>query len=98
MGAGNLDFVNSSSGTVPLEQVALRLNAIDDVAIAKIALQAGTILLFNEEAGLPVRVEVRQFIPTGHKVALRSIPPQGAVRRYGQIIGFATQAILSGEH
>ena len=37
-------------------------------------------------------------IPAGHKVAVRPIAPGEPVRRYGQIIGFATAAIAPGEH
>ncbi|MFP3462553.1 altronate dehydratase family protein [Arthrobacter globiformis] len=37
-------------------------------------------------------------IPTGHKVALRSIEADEPVRKYGQIIGFAGRAIREGEH
>ncbi|MCV4933284.1 UxaA family hydrolase, partial [Escherichia coli] len=34
----------------------------------------------------------------GHKIALRDIPAGSAVKRYGQIIGFATRDIRQGEH
>src|SRR5439155_16753504 len=37
-------------------------------------------------------------IPQGHKVALKEIPNGGPVRRYGQIIGFATDRIGPGAH
>jgi altronate hydrolase len=36
-------------------------------------------------------------VPAGHKVALRPHAAGDAVRRYGQIIGFATEAIAPGE-
>jgi altronate hydrolase len=79
---------------VPLQQVAIRLHAQDHVAIAKTNLVAGTTLLLEE--GGPVKV--RQFIPSGHKVALSEVAPEAPVRRYGQIIGFASQAIQPGDH
>jgi altronate dehydratase len=44
------------------------------------------------------QVPLRQPIPSGHKVALQEIAPGEAVRRYGQVIGHASQAILPGEH
>ncbi|MBX3083077.1 MAG: altronate dehydratase [Anaerolineae bacterium] len=82
------------SGSVPLTQVALHLNPIDDVAIAKVVLSMGLVL---ERDGAP-SVQVKQFIPLGHKIALRDIGVGEPVRRYGQIIGFATQPIPMGGH
>jgi len=37
-------------------------------------------------------------IPSGHKVALRAIAEGEVVRKYGQVIGLATQAIAAGAH
>src|ERR1700756_1646950 len=37
-------------------------------------------------------------IPAGHKVAIKPIAVGEAIRRYGQIIGFATQPIAPGQH
>ena len=37
-------------------------------------------------------------IPAGHKVAVRPIAAGEPVRRYGQIIGFASRAIAPGQH
>src|SRR5437868_11907787 len=97
MSVGNLNFVETATGTVPLNDVAIRLHPLDDVAIAKIALQVGTTLLFQEN-DVPMRVTLRQFVPSGHKVALRNIAADAPLRRYGQIIGFASKDILPGEH
>jgi altronate hydrolase len=95
MSASNLNFVPTSPlGVVPLRDVAVRLHPQDEVAVAKIALQAETIL----DLGNGEQVPVRQFVPSGHKVALREVAGGEAVRRYGQIIGFATQPIAAGEH
>ncbi len=88
----------SPSGEVPLSAVALRLNPQDNVAIAKINLRQGTTLTFADPLDGPVQVPVQQFIPSGHKVALRSIPLAAPIRRYGQIIGFASQPIAPGAH
>ena len=35
-------------------------------------------------------VEVQQVIPSGHKIALLRVAAGEPVRRYGQVIGFAT--------
>jgi altronate hydrolase len=95
MSASNLSFMPASpTGVVPLADVAIRLHPQDDVAIAKIALQVGTIL----DTGSDQQVAVRQFIPSGHKIAVRDVALGEAIRRYGQIIGFTTQPVASGEH
>jgi altronate hydrolase len=78
---------------VQLARVAVLLDAADDVAIAKERLAPGTVLL--TEGG---RVSVQQAVAPGHKIALRGIAPDAPVRRYGQIIGFASSEIGAGEH
>jgi len=92
-------FTSSPSGAVPLREVAVRLHPQDDVAIAKIGLPVGTVLAMEAEgdSDLP-RIHLRQPVPSGHKIALREIAAGRPVRRYGQVIGFASQAILPGEH
>jgi altronate hydrolase len=77
-----------------MEQLSrvLKLNDADDVAIARNALAAGTTL--DEVGGLVARSD----IPAAHKIALHPIGVGDAVRRYGQIIGFATHPIAPGEH
>ncbi|HHJ1275160.1 TPA: UxaA family hydrolase [Escherichia coli] len=69
----------------------LKLNNSDDVVIARTELPAGSWL--ESES-----METRDLIPAGHKIALRDIPAGSAVKRYGQIIGFATRDIRQGEH
>jgi altronate hydrolase len=71
---------------------ALKLHDTDDVAIARNAIANGTEL--DEFDGLVARGD----IPAAHKIALRPIAQGEALRRYGQIIGFATQAIAPGDH
>jgi len=69
----------------------LRLSPADDVVIACRELESGTNLLQEN-------VVVRERIPPGHKVATRAIAAGEPVRRYSQVIGFATQAIAPGAH
>jgi altronate hydrolase len=69
----------------------LRLNPADDVVIACRELETGTNLLQEN-------VVCRERIPAGHKVATRAVAPGDPVRRYAQIIGFATQPIAPGQH
>jgi altronate hydrolase len=73
---------------VPL---VLRLNPADDVVIARKQLVAGTLLKGEG-------VTVTGLVPPGHKVATRAISAGSPVRRYNQIIGFATRDIRPGEH
>jgi altronate hydrolase len=67
----------------------IRLHADDDVVIARQQLVGGASV-----EGLPVR----GIIAPGHKLATRAIAPGAPVRRYNQIIGFASRAIAPGEH
>ena len=67
----------------------LRLHPDDAVVIARATLLPGTSV-----EGIPVVGR----IPAGHKVAIRPIAAGEAVRRYGQIIGFATAPVAPGEH
>ena len=78
---------------VDLAEVAVLLHSEDAVAIAKQPLLPRTIL--RTATG---EVRVAQMIPPGHKVALRLVAEGGEVRRYGQIIGYATREIVPGQH
>ena len=60
--------------------------------IARVEIPAGTKLL--QENG----VEVAARVPAGHKIAVREVKQGRPVRRYNQIIGFATRDIRAGEH
>ena len=71
----------------------LLLHPADDVVLARQLLPAGSEI---HHAGAVIRV--RADIPRGHKLALRAIAPDAPVRKYGQVIGFATQAIAPGDH
>ncbi|MDB5854867.1 MAG: galactarate dehydratase [Herminiimonas sp.] len=68
----------------------IRLHPNDDVAIARAQLMSGTHL----DDGLAVI----GLIPAGHKIALRDIDEGQPVRRYNQIIGFASKPIAKGQH
>ena len=79
--------------THAITDLAIVLKPHDDVAIAKREIAAGTVL---EDAD--GRIEARQDIRPGHKIARRAVRAGDAVRRYGQIIGFATAEIAAGDH
>lgn len=98
MSIGKLDLVGTTPvGPIPLAQVAMRLNPVDDVAVARSALLPGTVLQYEQDSA-PAQATVRQFVASGHKIALRAVTVGQPVRRYGQIIGFATREIAAGEH
>lgn len=73
------------------DPAVIRLNPLDNVVIARQALLPGVRL--DAEA-----TTVRQPIPSGHKLATEPVAQGQPLRRYGQIIGFASQAIDAGDH
>jgi altronate hydrolase len=79
--------------TPPLTDRAIVLKPEDDVAVAKAPLDQG--MVFDDEG---TRLEPRQDIKPGHKVARRAVRRGEPVRRYGQVIGFATRDIAPGDH
>ncbi|HKU39777.1 MAG TPA: altronate dehydratase family protein [Polyangiales bacterium] len=72
---------------------AILLHPADDVVIAKEDL-ASAVPIRAAGASLQLRENVR----AGHKIARQRIAAGKPVRRYGQIIGYATQDIEAGEH
>ena len=67
----------------------IRLHPADDVLIARAQLVGGATV---------ENVTARGLIPPGHKIAMRDIATGQPVRRYNQIIGFASKPIAAGEH
>ena len=85
-----VDFVKPDSPG----QAVVVLNESDDVAVALRALKPG------EEITLPdgQTLNVSAAVPKGHKVALRTINKGLGVKKYAQLIGFASTEIAGGEH
>ncbi len=73
------------------EALTIRLNAADNVVTAKTTLPPDTDVPDEH-------VTTTRQIPVGHKIATRSIEAGEAVRKYNQIIGFATEAVAPGDH
>jgi len=71
----------------------IRIQSIDDVAVALELLEPGVYLQLDDGPIL-----VKEVIPKGHKVALRHIDKDQVVIKYGQVFGKASQAIEIGEH
>jgi altronate hydrolase len=72
--------------------LTIRLNPADDVVIARVEIPEGTTLPREGNTRVAARV------PAGHKIATREIRQGAPVRRYNQIIGFASSDIRPGEH
>ena len=74
--------------TAPL---TIRLNAADNVVVARAKLGAG--------AEIPGEgVIAAEPVPAGHKIATAPIAAGEAIRKYNQIIGFASADIAAGDH
>jgi len=71
--------------------LVIRLHPNDDVVIARAQLVGGTTLIDEN-------VTVTGLVPPGHKVAVRAVAAGQPVKRYNQVIGFASRDIVPGEH
>ena len=69
----------------------IRLHPDDDVVIARAEIPTGTLVTRE-------KVHTLVTIPAGHKLAVRDVAQGEPLRRYNQIIGFATRPIKAGEH
>ena len=71
-------------------QTCLKLADSDDVVVALKALEAGDFVT-------DLNVSVTQRVPRGHKVAITKISAGEPVKKYGQIIGVASEVINPGD-
>ncbi|HYM04829.1 MAG TPA: altronate dehydratase family protein [Stellaceae bacterium] len=71
--------------------LAIRLSPADNVVVARADFLPNAVLA--EE-----KISCRGHVPAGHKVATAAIAAGAPVRKYNQIIGFATADIAPGEH
>jgi len=65
----------------------------DNVATAKFPIKSGTPLMISKTK----KIIAKEEIPFAHKIALRGIPKDGAVIKYGERIGRAIREIKPGE-
>src|SRR5882762_9254902 len=70
---------------------AILLRPEDNVAVAARRLPKGTPVGLNGRS-----VEAQEAIQQGHKVALERIHKGEPIRKYGQVIGFASEDIAPG--
>src|SRR5437868_15265996 len=73
-------------------EVAILLHPADNVAVLKHPLKRG------DELRRDSNFTISQNVPAGHKIAISNIGSGEAIRKYGQIIGFASCDIAPGEH
>jgi altronate hydrolase len=73
------------------KQPAIRLRSDDNVAVAARPIPKGHPLSIDGRV-----IEVREPIALGHKIAVAEIAEGEPIRKYGQIIGFASKAISLG--
>ena len=71
--------------------LTLRLNPADNVIVARTEILPGTAIPGEG-------VTTRETVPAGHKIATAPIAAGAALRKYNQIIGFASDAIEPGAH
>ena len=76
----------------------LHLHPDDNVAIAKVALHPGMEIVVALSSGERQKLTIKGDIPPGHKVSLTHLDSGDIVRRYGQVIGTASEIITPGEH
>ncbi len=71
--------------------LTIRLAAADNVVVARRNIAPGTQIAAEG-------VTAEGGLPQGHKMATKAIAEGEAIRKYNQIIGFATGPIAAGEH
>ncbi len=81
----------------PMGVDALALSPEDNVATALRAIIADERIRVQCEGAIRELTAV-QSIPFGHKISLRAIAEQETVRKYGEAIGRAVEAIPVGAH
>jgi len=79
-----------------MSSLVIRLNPADDVVIARLDLLPGVAIVEEGQGAEQLRAATR--IPAGHKLATHMIKAGAPIRRYNQIIGFASCDIAAGEH
>ena len=55
-------------------------------------------IVLNQSDDVAIALAASGDIPAGHKIARHAIAKDAPVRRYGQVIGFASQPIAAGDH
>lgn len=83
--------VTTSHADMP-SSLIIQLHANDNVVVARTPIPCGTTLTIDHRTFVAT-----QDIPPGHKVAVAEIASSSPVVKYGQIIGYASASIASGD-
>ena len=81
----------------PAVSPCLRLHADDNIVVARTEVSEGTSIPDGPNGDTPTGFIASETIGLGHKVAARSIASGEPIRKYGQVIGYATESISVGE-
>ncbi|RIK06078.1 MAG: D-galactarate dehydratase [Acidobacteria bacterium] len=73
---------------------AVLIDPSDNVATLTSRAEPGSLILLDDEREITASAP----IPNGHKIALISIEPGEPIRKYGQVIGVASEPITVGSH
>lgn len=76
---------------------ALLISPVDDVVTVITELTGGDRAVFLKNGEI-TQVTVVETIPQYHKLAVRDIHKEEPIRKYGEIMGQATQDIVQGSH
>lgn len=74
---------------------SLKINEADNVVIALRNIKAKELLYYD---GQKEEITVFEYIPYGHKIAIKDIPENSKVIKYGECMGITTKEISSGHH
>lgn len=76
---------------------AIIINSKDNVATAITTLKKGQRVSININ-GKKIEIVLNENIPFGHKFAVKDIPKEQEVIKYGEPIGIATEEIRRGDY
>jgi altronate dehydratase small subunit len=80
-----------------MSQAVIVVDQRDNVATAVRPLEQGEAIEV-EVGGRTETIQASQAIPFGHKIALVGLEEGDEVRKYGEVIGLATERIARGQH
>src|SRR5687767_1024261 len=82
----------AATQTAPTTSSVVYLHPDDNICIASSYVAGGSTISVNGQ-----KITVSDNINLGHKIAIRPIAKAEPVRKYGQIIGFTTEPVKTGE-
>ena len=80
-----------------MKHSALVMNLNDNVATVLADVSAGDEVAIQLDREC-FDLQAQEYVPGGHKIALRNIDAGDMVRKYGQTIGIASKSIQQGRH